>query len=544
LSVRVCYVDRSDRGSSLRGLRLVGQASEDSWPGETGVPSEGVSEGAAWIKQRLAGTRDTTSLALLCLDVEGGICSWLTSPSDNPALIATLARQGGAMAESRAGAAVEFYAPDGLSSSVQALNARPETNGSFSLLRRAADRRAQGAQEAQRLAVLAMADVPARLLVDALDREGVPVDAVASLWHVMAASWDPAAPRPGAAPADSTLLGQTASLTAVVLADPQSSRLAWSWSRSGKLVVAGSMRLRQAVPETAALAQPDESAHPILQYGPEEVSRLTTEWLTWAAQLGQAPSRFVCILPEGDQSADLGRALGKAWPGAAVDVVTSQDPVGATLHRAADLLENTPVGAGESDAGAGMVDLSRRPGTQHRRMYVWWSAAIAAAALGMMLLGLQLRSAAAKSQNAATRWHDLASAAVTQVLPDAKDLPGKSKLQTFKEAVDKAERSATAPKRTEEAVPVLEELETISLVVGNNGYSIETIDLDSKGLPRFTVIANTTRDAEDLLDALKRVSGSRVTEWAGSYSPKKEGDQDKVRATFSGRWVLAKGGTR
>jgi hypothetical protein len=524
----------------LKALRLVGQTSEDQWPGDPGLIGD-VESGAAWIKQRLAGTRDTTSLAMLCLDVEGGICSWITSPSTNPSVVAALARQGGSgysESISRPGTtAVEFYAADGFSSSVQPLNA-PYANGSRTLLPR--PKRTVLPDEARRLAVLAMSDVPARLLVDALDREGVPVDSVASLWHIMAAAWDPSAPRAGDGPRD-PLLAETASLTAVILVDPASSRLIWCWSRSGRLIVAGSMRLRQGTSDSNALATPGESAPPAVLFGEDEVSRLATEWLTWAAQVNQAPSRFIGVVPDSAQVGDFGRALGKAWPGASVDIITNDDPVGATLKRTASLLDNSPAAADEPDPRAGLLDLSRRPGSQHRRMYIWWSGAIAAAAVALGVLSYQLNTSAASARDAAEAWRKQGMAAIGQVFPEALvDRPGVNKYQAFKTELDRFEKKTRGFEGVEPAMPVLDELETISLVVGTNGYAIESIDLDTKGVPRFTVVTSNTKDADDLADALKRVSGSHVSEWSANYSNKKEGDLTLIRATYSGTWIKNK----
>ena len=241
---------------------------------------------------------------MLCLDIEGGVCSWLTSPSTNPAVVAALARQSGRHeGDARGGnSAVDFYASDSFSSSVQALEGRPDQNGGHQA-RAGSGGRGSAALDVQRLAVLAMGDVPGRLLMDALDRQGVPVESVASLWHSMAASWDPSAPRASVPGQEQALIGETASLTAVIIVDPQSKRLIWTWSRGGRLVVAGSMRVRQGAAETNAVAQPGDSPAPVtVLYGPEEVSRLAAEWLTWAAQVGQAPSRFVCVLPDESQT--------------------------------------------------------------------------------------------------------------------------------------------------------------------------------------------------------------------------------------------------
>jgi hypothetical protein len=515
-------------------LRLVGQASDSVLAEMSDAPFE---DGAAWVKKELAGTRSTTSLAMLCLDVEGGVCSWLSSPSANPAVVAALARQGGS-AESGArsgGSALEFYAGDAFSSSVQALDAR-EGNGAGVSIRKRTERRKLNAGNTQRLAVLAIEDVPARLLMDAMDRQGVPVESVASLWHIMSAAWDPGTPRPGTGESDA-IVAESAALTAVLVVDPASGRLLWSWSRAGRLVVAGSMRVRHGVVAPDAIVEEGAALPPAVLYGPEEVSRLATEWLSWAVQVGQAPSRFVCILPDAEQAGEFGRAVGTAWAGATVDVVTKDDPVGATLHRITNLLENTPL-KDEPDPRAGLVDLSRRPGRQHRRMYTWWSGAIAAGALVLTVLGWQLGRTAKDSDAAAKAWTEQGRAAIKEVFPEALvPRPGESPYKRFKDELDKQERAAKPLDHADAAMPVLEELETISLVLGNSGYAIESVDLDSKGLPRVTTVTASTRDAEDLLDALKRVSNSHVVDWTFTPSNKQEGEVTKVRATYTGRWA-------
>ena len=76
MSVRVCYLRRSDRGGLLKGLRLVGQEADESWPAEPidsqarAQPAASVSssqsaqtydDAAAWIKRQLASTRSGVS---------------------------------------------------------------------------------------------------------------------------------------------------------------------------------------------------------------------------------------------------------------------------------------------------------------------------------------------------------------------------------------------------------------------------------------------------------------------------------------------------
>ena len=284
MTVRVCYLSRGSLGASLKSLRLVGHGVDDRWPENGHAPM--FDAGAAWVRTKLAGSRSAGSLTLLCLDVEGAVCSWLSSPSGSPAVVAALARSGpstsadasGSSAGSRSGTgAVEFYAADQFSSSIQALDmgvARPA-----------------GVVTTLRLPILAVTDVPGRLLMDALDSVNVGVEAATTLWHVMAHAWDPGAPRPGGAEVDES----NAPVTGVIVVDTEASRLLWTWSRGGRLLVSGSMRLRASIQDKDAIVEAGDESQPPVAYAAEEVSRLTVEWLSWLALFGSGVGEWLVI---------------------------------------------------------------------------------------------------------------------------------------------------------------------------------------------------------------------------------------------------------
>ncbi len=531
MTVRLCYLTRGTLGASLRSLRLVGHASDERWPDGPQPPE--VDQGAAWIRQRLSALRGTHSLALLCLDIEGSVCSWLTASSGDPAIVAAMAR-GGAVGDAdsplRPGASpVEFYAGDMYASTIQPLEAGAAKNG-----------------ESRRMPVLSVSDVPARLLLDALDRLNIGVDAVATLWHVMAHAWDPGAPRAGA-PEMEPAAADGAPITGVVVVDPENARLLWTWSRAGRLMVAGSSRLRRPQADTNVLANTDDEPAPTVSYGPEDVARLTVEWLSWAAQVGHAPSRFVCVLPDTVQAGEFGRAVGQAWTGATVDVVVRPDPVGETLARAVTQLENTPLPA-DDDPQLALVELSSRPGRSHRRLFMWWSAAVAVAAIALGVFGWQLNESAARAEEAAGLWRARTEEVIREVMPEARPAPGRSTFDALKEEVARRKKDMAAPARgTDVTMPILEELETISFVVGNNGFELESIDLDSRTSPAFTVITNTTQEAEELAQAIRRVAGSHIETWTPEYrsvQSRRDGESGKVRARFVGQWRRPEGSGR
>jgi len=173
-------------------LRLVGLTTDQSWPA-TGDSAHAISpqSAAGWVRQQLANSRAGASLTLLCLDGEGAACSWLTSPTADPVVVAALARSGGPGLEAdgaRGLAAADYYAGNPTESSIEALV--EASNGAG----RSPFSRASAAPPTStgRMAVMTAIDTPARLVIDALDEASVPVESVASFWHAMALAWDPA----------------------------------------------------------------------------------------------------------------------------------------------------------------------------------------------------------------------------------------------------------------------------------------------------------------------------------------------------------------
>jgi len=570
---------RSDRGGLLKGLRLVGQEADESWPAESADPqsraqpaasvsgsqsAQTYDDAAAWIKRQLASTRSGGGLAMLCLDSDGAVCSWITSPSASPSVISAIARQGGMptssdsaaeLSESRVSAApLSFYGALGLESSIQALGTEaqpaadrpgrsfrtmlPGVNGAPASV-------GPAPTASQRLAVLAIADVPARLLLDALDRAPVLVETVGSLWHAIAMAWDAPVSRPAAV---ERIVAEATAVAATIIIDPEG-RLLWTWSEAGRLLLGGSMRLRIARTADDGLgtdsgAIEPASSDPVVQYGPDEVARLTAEWLAWSAQLGRAPTRITCILMDqvgeverSPSPAEFGHRLGESWPGATVDVLLQADPVGTTLARVARALENTPAEhSPPPTAGSALVELSQRPGRQHRRMYTWASAAIVMGALGIAAAAWQLNASAGKAKAASQaleqRWREV----LKQTHPTTMTAQlGKGPYQVLQEEIARLE-AAARPIERDPVMPVLQELETVSMVVGNSGYAIESIEMDTTGRPRVIAISDNTPDAEALLEALRRVGGSNVADWTATYAAKREGDANKVRGVYSGSW--------
>lgn len=528
MSARVCFLRRSARGAALHSLRLIGETSDEAFPQSGSLRPEPADYALAarWVRERLDATRSTSSVAMLCLDVEGSVCAWAQTTSADPAVVAAGIRFGSAEGARPGGGAFDFYAPSEAESVLQPL----------------APLAGPG-----RAAVLGVADVPGRLMVDALDREGVPVESASTLWHAMSDAWDPAA-HPAAHPAPQSDHSADAAtdagpVTAIILTDA-GGRLVWCWSRAGRLLVAGSMLLRKArssgVPEfRSEESQPRAEGEQPPAADQHDVSRLAAEWLSWSLQMASSPRRVLCILREADDAAAFGEALGRAWPGATIDVVRHEDPVGATLTRFAANLEATPrARVGASDAARGLATLGQRPARAHRRMYLWSAAALFALAGAVAIGAWQLSRAAAEARASASTWNDRWRDVIKNAYPEGlRPVPGVSPVTLLTEEITRREREMLPVERTDQTMPVLAELETISLVLTSAGCELEEIGLDSALRPYAVALVGSSQEAEEILSGLGRIGGSVVTNWTLSVTERLTGTERKVRAEYRGEWV-------
>ncbi|GJQ29089.1 MAG: hypothetical protein HBSAPP03_09730 [Phycisphaerae bacterium] len=504
--MRVCYLTRTDRGGSIRTVRLVGQASDETFPPEgalAGTP-EDVEAAARWVRERLASTHTAEAIAVLCLDPEGGVCTPVATPSTDPAVLAASVRFGSGDGARAGGGAFDYFAPGDDDSSLEALPAPRPGAGSV------------------RAAVLGVTDVPARLLLDALDREGIPVESVSTLWHAMARAWDPGSPRAGAddAPADA------GPLTAVLLVDP-AGRLVWCWSAAGTLRCAGALRLR---------TRPGTNDKPEPCVGPDDAARLAAEWLSWAVQLGKSPRRAVCIMPPQEDAAAFGESLGRSWAGMTIDAVGHEDPLGATMRRLADAVENTPR-TGPRIVGDGLRALSSRPGRAHRGMFRWRALGLFVGAAAIIVAGWQLARAGERAMADTKDWETKWRGVIGEVYPDGlRPTPQTSPLKLLTDEVRRRERESLPVERTDIPMPVLHEFETLSLVLASAGCGIERVEVDSATRPVVVALVKSSEQAEDILQGLQRIGGSYAQGWTLTMRDLPGAAERRIRAEYRGEW--------
>lgn len=538
MSGRVCYLARAPRTDGPAVVRLVSPASDEIWE-QPGPPADAAEitartrAAAAWVAERAArGDGPRNEIALMCVDVEGATCGWLTAPSADESVVSAVLSQGGgdwAGAGTDVGAAGGVWSPPNRNeSTVQALAAAVVPRGMTLRPRKRA------AATSEKLAVVAVPDVDARLFIDALDEHGVGVDRCVSLWHAAALAWDPA---PVASSVRGDVVAVSAATTAVVVIDP-AGRLIWAWSRQGSLLAAGTIRLVRE--------QHDDAGTVVL--GQQDVGRLTADWLSWSMQLGAAPARIVCVGPTtgeghgGLSPAALGTALGRAWPGAAIDLAVHEDPLGATLGRLAGL--EIPEGSA-FDGRGGLVALSKRPGRAHRSLYHWGAIAIVAVAGLLGALGWQAFRAAG---NAAAALRDSKAATSEAVLKLMKQSGRNlSALEQAKlegnaadflaEALAKKKEALNPNTGLEPAKPILHELDTLSYVLGTKEIEIDQIQLMNSGVIVYVSVPDTPT-GEAIKAALDGVRDSKC-DWRAEFGGGRRTGKQGV--TLYGKWKTEAG---
>jgi len=446
VSLAVCTITTEQRGAAIASVRCIVRKGQTHWsPGRATEPLERIAAAAQWIAEQLRPASNSVAPRLLiCLDPADASCGWLSAAgSDDRAVKAAVrAVQSGDSDTDHASTASPTWLKTGTVDedlAVQSLNG--SANGTNDAPHKTLGKKAPAAP-LQRLAILAVPDLAARLLRDELDRLEVPVVRVMTLWHAIAAAWH----NDGPEPVRSAAAADLQPLAATIVLDP-AGRLLWTWQRAGRLLAAGSIRLalrhaqvaaapaglsanpeslkdQLAASELAAGEAPNATPGSGKSIGELEVSspdlgRLAADWLGWATQLGIAPSLIALVGPEAvlgpsadtpetspgrdDQTAEpsyglasIGASLARLWPGAPIQAVTNDDPITATLTALLD--GDEPAGFVPPDPRKEAVDLAQRPSRNSRRVYQWTAAAVASGGVVVAAAGYKLGTNVATTQ--------------------------------------------------------------------------------------------------------------------------------------------------
>lgn len=537
MSARVCYLKRGWRGGSIASVQLVSLTGEERFAGDGSraeqdgsLPGEVLPESAArFISESLSQVRGPATLALLCLDAEGSAASWVASPTHDRSAVASLVRMGqhGGDGESTRNRAspLEQIGQDPFAASIEPLSG--DVGSATGLLtRRKAD---TTAKTSERVGVLSMVDAPARVLIDELDRRGVTVEGVASVWHALAQALDPTPE--GTDPAHAPVVA--------IIAAETDGRVLWAWSRGRQLLAAGAIR---------AVAQTNGDGEVGVLLGDAEAARIINDWLSWGAQLCVAPTRVVAVLPESD---DMGLAsrgfalrLGSSWQDATVDAVVAPDPMTLVLRRLAERIEGTPdiKHAAEPTPTTRLVGLSTRPGKRHRSMMQWGAAAVLAAAGVCIVLGLRLREVAERANETANQWSASWQPQVEAAYPAALVAqPGKSSRMILQEEVDRQRKRLAPPPAIDPPYPIMQELATLSMVLSNADVAIKSMNVTSSA-PRSIDVEIHCRDlqaAERIGIAVSEIDGSWLGGWDARIvqDPTLANSERPYRVTLTARWT-------
>ncbi|KAA0217246.1 MAG: hypothetical protein DYG94_01590 [Leptolyngbya sp. PLA3] len=500
---------RADRGARLLGLRVVHQHDEATWQSpaeETPDVASDARAAAEWLAERLAG--NGRSLSHLIIDTDGGLCSWVSAAdTSEPVLRAVIERPFDADEEPAGGRFPEL----------------PGETALQPLLERPRARKGAASEPVGRMPVLALPVVPARMLVDELDRMGIKVGAVEALWQACAMAWDPSGSSLGGSHAE-RVVAEAVPTAAVVLLDP-AGRLVWSWSRGASLIAGGSMRILTERASESAPETIERGRTRLALIRDDDIARLGAEWLAWSLQLGTAPARIVIVGEPGEgglTSAQIGSALSQRWPQTTIDFVREQDPIGATLGRLTGRDGASP---------AGINELTNRPGRAHRAMYRWAAVALCCAAGVLGTLAYHVLESGAKTQAAGT--------SVTNAyaeLAGSEGLNPATALLDLQSAIEKASKAAIDPSTIEAPRPVLQELEAMSFVLSSDELTLRELTISPLSITLKVEVAQTEQ-YEALAQSIRAVSGS-VVEWRNTLNAR----GGVVEATFTGDWPRNPGG--
>ncbi len=555
----ICYMLRTQRGLLPHELVMISHDRLDRWMFPS-IQSDdrdellaGIKAAATWAAGR-AGELNAGTIDAFVLDADGTLCSWLASPSQDPQAIAALLRQAAmSQGDDAQHAAIEsiphlainpdLQLPSGVTIEPLTPDIAPQERYTSS---------DQNDTHGQRLGVITVNDATARIFLDELDEAGVEVHRISTIFHAMVAVLDSANPTRGASVHSSDILeDQTVTTTAQILLDHDAGKLLWTWAQHGRLVAAGAHRLITKVSPASERDHSRQPAHTHVQLEQADLAQLAAAWIAWATQLGYSPAKIRVLLPEDawhatdDQS--LGQALAAIWPHATLDIVFEDNPVEVVLERYNRLCGSAHASnqqAAPACAASRLRTLEERPSKQHRSMYHWSALAITAAALGMGVFAWQThrasKAALEQAQSIRTQWRDIARDIMPASAKGQKAQPSFDSIVIQDLQSELAKRTAAvAPIKIEPEKPILQELETLSFVLGNPDYKLEQLSITPLGV-MMTLTVPDTAAYEDLAAALNHISGSSIGKWTPkiirNYRNTRTGQNTGLRCSFDGSW--------
>lgn len=425
---------------------------------------------ADWTVSTLASRR---RIHLVALDADNMQCLWLNTPAGDDAVLAAAVRN-----------ALQDWGASAPSGMVQRLDddaPTPARPARLADLLTTPFRRRTVSHAVSGSVVLTCPASLVTLWLDALDARGIRCDAVLSIWHAMARAWGDEAS------------GSDDHTRAVLLSEP-GRRLTWCWARGRFLLVGGS-----ASDAAAQRDEPTPSAPPADDR--RAAARLSLDWLTWSAHLGTCPTDILII---GNGNEALSAALAERWPAASIRCEPADDPVLATLRRAAE-----SAASADQDNGprAHLVALSNRPTRSLRKQYYWAAAAIVMAAIALAGLGWRFNTAQTDMSRAIANAEEEARSLIASLndpsLFESRNLVKalESKLTTLK--------AQPPPKLPPAPPPIHDELRRLAdLIARHEGVRLVQLNLEAKGPNSLQLKVPDLRTGEEVKLNLQQNAGA------------------------------------
>jgi len=521
VSERFCLIERDERGDRIRAVRLVGQHADAAWssPRHDGRyvsdAADDADAAADWIAERLGVEGD--SLGLLVLDTSGSRCAWVHAASAEVGAVRGAYTRGGDTVEDDFDIDMDLddepVETSGLGSRPTPMEASIEPLGA-----------AYEAEGGLRVGVLVAPDAIVRLLIDGLNKRGIEFAGVTTLWHVIAWAAEPVESQI----VSSRVVADSPTVSCGVLLQPDG-HLVWSWCRDGVVLAAGTQRL---------------SIHddgPIVTSS--DVARLVNDWVAWSAQVGVSPGRIMltaCPLAgpsavgpdvEALSAPQMASRLADLWPEAVLDIDAPEDPLLEVLRTAHESRRDN------LEPGQAMVALATRPGRSMRRVYQFVGLALAAAGLALAAVGIRWQGQVDAVRDDAAEIRQAYTADITEV----EEMLGKPgaivndmvPMIALIREVDQATRSSEITR--DPPRPIIEELESLSFLLGELGDRVELEEITATGVGGFSIIMMTgdaavAGDINALLDDLAMNDG------ALRWSAVSESRGSRYRVRMNGLW--------
>jgi|GEM_PF-3284774 len=485
---------------------------------------------AAWARKNAGRAGGLT----LCVGVKRSVCERVKAPSANPTVIAAAITQRDS--DNRAAAQFASLSVEAVATPASLVDPLATDDATKGPLGRLWQRSSPGSASNQQgvFTVLEAPTAQIRMVMDALDRRGASIDEVFSQWHALLRAFAPASEATATSAAAKE--SRTAQANSVTTAAPRASKpsvsvegpieavvgmgdngeLLWAWGSAGILIAGG----RVAGRRIASSRAPETNGNPAAVTDRTDgsiFSRLTLDWLAWAAQLESAPARIVLAGPASITTGIADR-LADGWPDIKIETHDAPDALVATLDR---LTRGAPDGESDESAhsptpttSARLETLSTRASRRHRAAALWMTAALSLVGAAGVIAGARaLRDTASLRTEAATLNGQVRDQAIAAIAPDP--LAAGDPIRVLLSKLEEVRQAFSPPMPPPAPRPIREEVKHLADAIKSvQGAKLFRVNLDNRtGLATINI---PNIEAGERLQLAIRKMGGRVR-WTGQF---------------------------